>query len=128
MSLNKQTSTLKQTFNKKNVTSTKITNSNNTTMNKITILDTAKAEFARLKADTMATGIEHHLMTVLPYEAIQANGSIIIQYRSSQNFSTLNDDEDDIDLYDPYDDQNGEPSDVADGAQQNFKSAQILSY
>ena len=128
MSLNKQTSTLKQTFEKKQVKSTKITNSNNTTMNKSTILDTAKAEFARLQADTMATGIEHKLLVVLPYEAVQADGSIIIQYRSSQNFSTLNDDEDDIDLYDPYDDQNGDASDGANANQQNFNSAQFLSY
>ena len=127
MSLNKQTSTLKQTFEKKQVTSTKITNSDNTTMNKTNILDTAKAEFARLQADTMATGIEHKLLVVLPYESEQADGSTKIQYRSSQNFSTLNDDEDDIDLYDPYDDQNGEPSDVAN-CSQNHSSAQFVSY
>ena len=129
MSINKPTSSLKQTFEKKQVTSTKMTKNNNTKMRKTTILKHAKAEFARLKADTMATGVEHHFMTVLPFESEQADGSTKIQPRSSKNYSTLNNDEDDIDLYDPYDDDyNGEPSDVANANQQNFNSAQFISY
>ena len=127
MSLTKQTTTLKKTINKKPVTSIKMTKNNDTKMRKTTILKHAKSEFARLKADTMATGVEHHFMTVLPFESEQADGSIKIQYRSSQNFSTLNDDVDDIDLYDPGDGDHGIESAVTNGSQ-NHSSAQFVSY
>ena len=127
MSLTKQTTTLKKTINIKHVTSIKMTKNNNTKMRKTTILKHAKAEFARLKADTMATGVEHHFMTVLPFESEQADGSIKIQYRSSQNFSTLNDNVDDIVLYDPNDGDYEIESAVAN-ASQNHSSAQFNSY